>query len=285
MTTQAFFDPNAIPEPLRSPIESLFRGENLKLPVLSASISKLLNTYNSDTPDMEVIAKLVSTDQSLAAHVLRISNSSAYAPVNELVTIDDAVRRLGIRAIGDMAIGHMVLNGLAIRENLVLKKLWRQAAVSGLYAYRIGMAIGLRGKATLMPGLMMDVGRPLAFGLLADAEKLIGEEIEPDTKAYLADLLHTELGARLVSEWNLPKEVGAAVRFHDCYHEASEFTQAAQIANLASELTAWALAPDVIDEQNIMNLQVVKDLDLSEQDLSQLMANTEGVLVTAATFE
>ena len=285
MTTQDFFDPTAIPEPLRAPVAALFRGDNLKLPVLAASISKLLNTCNSDAPDMEEIAKLVSTDQSLAAHVLRLSNSSAYAPVNELVTIDDAVRRLGIRAIGDMAIGHMVLNGLASREDPVLKELWKQAAVAGLYAYRIGTAVGLGGKASLMPGLMMDVGRPLALGLLADAEKLLGEEIEADTKAYLAELLHTELGARLVQEWNLPKEVGAAIRFHDCYQEASEFVQAAQIANLASVLTACALAHEVIDEHNMMNLEVVKDLDLSQDDLIQLMANTEEVLMTAATFE
>jgi hypothetical protein len=34
-----------------------------------------------------------------------------------------------------------------------------------------------------------------------------------------------------------------------------------------------------------MELQIVKDLDLSERDLSQLMANTEEVLMTAASFE
>ncbi|MFT4710800.1 MAG: HD-like signal output (HDOD) protein [Planctomycetota bacterium] len=285
MTTQDFFDPTSIPESLRVPIAALFRGENLKLPILSASISKLLNTCNSETPDMVEIAKLVSTDQSLAAHVLRLSNSAAYAPVNELVTIDDAVRRLGIRAIGDMAIGHMVLNGLASREDPVLKDLWKHAAVAGLYAYRIGTALGLRGKASLMPGLMMDVGRPLALGLLADAEKLIGEEIEDETKYYLADLLHTELGARLVDEWSLPSEVGAAIRFHDCYQDAEEFTQTAQIAHLASVLTVWALEPEDMGEHNMMELQIVKDLDLSERDLSQLMANTEEVLMTAASFE
>ncbi len=279
------FDPNTLPQDLRAPIEALLRGDNLRLPILSGSISKLMATCNQDSPEMEEIAKLVSMDQSLAAHVLRLSNSAAYAPVNELVTIDDAVRRLGIRAIGDMAIGHMVLNGLADREDPVLKSLWRRAAVCGLYAYRVGSAIGMRGKASLLPGLLMDVGRPLALGFLKDTEKLIGQEIDSDTKLFLADQMHTELGLKLVEEWSLPKEIAGAIRYHDCYDRAEEFKTEAMIANLASVLTTWALQPEEIEQESLMELQIVGDLELDEWHMSQLMANTEEVLRTAAAFE
>jgi HD-like signal output (HDOD) protein len=281
----AHFDLESVPVSLRAPLGGLLAEDKLKLPILSASISKLLATCNQDCPEMEDIVHLVSTDQGLAAHVLRLANSAAYAPINELVTIDDAVRRLGIRAIGDMAIGHMVLNGFAKRDTAEQKTLWRHAAVAGLYAYRIGSGIGLRGRASLMPGLLMDVGRPLAFGLIDEVEGLLGEPIEYDTRQYIAELLHTELGVRLVREWSLPPEVEAAVRFHDCYEEAEEFALEAKIANLAGVLTAWALDPEEIHNESLMELAIVRDLEVSERLLSQLMSSTEEILQTAKAFE
>jgi len=285
MIAPGHFDIETVPVSLRAPLEGLMSGSDIKLPILSASISKLLATCNQDCPDMDQIIHLVSTDQGLCAHVLRLSNSAAYAPVNELVTVTDAVRRVGIRAIGDMAIGHLILNGLAHRDTAELKSLWRHAAVRGLYSYRIGSALGLRSKASLMPGLLMDIGRPLALGFMDEIEQLIGESLDPDVRHYLAEDLHVELGMRLVETWQLPIEIGAAIEFHDDYKNAGGFALEAKIANLASVLTQWAMDPEEIPNESLMELEIVKDLEMTERMLSQLMSSTEEILATAKSLE
>ena len=278
------FDPDLVPEDLLEPIRELFQGTNLKLPVIPDKVSELLTLCGQESPSMEEITHLVSLDQSLAAHVLRLAGSASMAPVAEVRCLDEAVCRVGTRAIGDMAIGHLVSNSLGGQDHPRIRELLGRSAVAGLYAFRIGRRCGASTGASLLPGLMHDIGRPMAISFLQEIQTWSGGELSDDAIEYLAEELHVDLGIRLSQAWRLPLSVEVAVRYHDDYQEAPSHREDAMIAGLAEVLTDWTMDPESTRDVVLPELDVVRALGLGPEDLSRVMANLGEVRQAAGTY-
>ena len=273
-----------IPEDLLSPIRELFQGINLKLPLVPDKVSELMALCGQDAPSMEQVTHLVSMDQSLAAHVLRLAGSASMAPVPEVRSLDDAVRRVGTRAIGDMAVSHLVHTTLAGTGTARIRELLGRSAVAGLYAFRIGHQIGDSATASLLPGLMHDIGRPMAIHFLTGIQAWSSHQLTDETVEYLAEELHVNLGVRLAKAWRLPLSVEVAVRYHDDHNAAPAHRTDAMIACLSEVLADWTLDPESTRDVVLPDLDVVKALGLSTEDLTAIMGNLGEVREAAAAY-
>jgi HD-like signal output (HDOD) protein len=257
-------------ERLSEAVVGLFEDRKLELPVLPSSVANLIALCGGELPDMDAIAHQVALDQSLCAHVLRLANSAGFAPVDEIDSVPEAVRRLGTRVIADLAISSMLQESLCTGSCADTRAHLQRAAVAGVYSLHIGHRIGEARSASLLPGLLHDIGRPLATSLFSGLESLEGGELPSEAIAFLIDDLHVLIGLRLVREWNLPRNLETAIRFHENPGEAPEGTREAHIANLASLLATWTLTPEATEGIVLPELEVVRQLGLSDADLAAL---------------
>ncbi len=71
----------------------------LKLPVFPGAAFELRQLLTSDDASIDQISKVISKDQAIASHVMKLANSAFYSGVNgNISTIRDAILRLGIQS-------------------------------------------------------------------------------------------------------------------------------------------------------------------------------------------
>ncbi|HET9958608.1 MAG TPA: HDOD domain-containing protein, partial [Polyangiaceae bacterium] len=69
---------------------------------LPATTQRVLALTASDKSKVAEVASVISTDPALAAAVLSVANSAAYA-ANKVDSLDMAVMRLGLRELNNLA--------------------------------------------------------------------------------------------------------------------------------------------------------------------------------------
>src|SRR5262245_19202607 len=76
----------------------------LDVPVLSTTATRVLANSRDENGDLDELTELIASDQSLAAHVLRVANSAGQAPLVPILSLHQAIGRLGLATVGDVAI-------------------------------------------------------------------------------------------------------------------------------------------------------------------------------------
>jgi HD-like signal output (HDOD) protein len=80
------------------------RAGQLRLPVLPTVAVELLASVNDDNSDARSLAARVQRDPSLAAHVLRVANSARFAPKEPIVSLSQAIGRLGLATLREIVL-------------------------------------------------------------------------------------------------------------------------------------------------------------------------------------
>ena len=78
-------------------LEERLNSSNLELPVMPRVASKVFTLTNDPKSEVSDLSKLIHSDQSIASHVLRIANSAAYGGGEQIVSLQQAVTRLGMK--------------------------------------------------------------------------------------------------------------------------------------------------------------------------------------------
>ncbi len=164
--------------------------------------------------DIDAIVGLVERDAMLAAEVLRIAQSPAYAARMPPRTLGEAVMRLGL---GNL----MQVVWQAALNAKVFKAKAYEAPMGSLRRHSVAMAHASRAVAAhtsvaedqaFLFGLLHDIGFAACF--IALAERRQREPIDVRQEAAALDALHAEAGETLAQLWNLPKELELCVGHH-----------------------------------------------------------------------
>ena len=219
-------------------------GELPALPRAAAHIMAVIEDPRTTATSLE---KALAMDQALTAKVLRIANSPFYGAVREIRTVSEAIVRLGFVAIRNWTLVTAARSiFLTPGAGMLYRGIWKQSVLSAMAAQLVAqVAQGREPETVFIGGLMQNIGQlvlarshPELFQeILSDSarEQLPYHEVE----RRLLGFDHGELGALLISEWNLSAELEEAVRWHHRFAQegAGNPRMAAMIA-LGEELAA-----------------------------------------------
>ncbi len=218
--------------------ERLERGE-VELPLLEGAASEVLAACGREDRDASWLSERVGRDPSLAAHVLRIANSAAFAPREPIVSLSQAISRLGLKTLRDVAIAAALqAQVFAVPGHEVrLAALWRHSATTGAWAGEIARARRRNVEGAFLCGLLHDVGAAVLLQLVCTLERELGLGFDAQSLEPALDLLHAEVGGSLAARWQLPDWVGSAIAAH---HAVAEWTGADPAGSQADEArTIW----------------------------------------------
>ena len=276
-----------LPPKVRQLLNERLESSTFELPFLPTTSAEVLSLVKQEETDARQLAETVQRDQSLAAHVLRVSNSAAYAPQEPIVSLQQAISRLGLEVIGEIAIA-VSLKGKVFQvpgHQVRIRSMWMHSAAAAAYAREIARIVRHNVEGAYMCGLLHDVGRPLVMQALIDVAKKHTDRAVPIGILEAAmDEFHEPLGARLAEHWKLSDWVREAVACHHDYSQAVEFPKEAMITCLADKLAHWALdeALDASDFES--EAPVIEDLGLYADDLTGLFDMRDEILDLAETF-
>ncbi len=194
------------------------------LPPMPQTILKAQEILKDPLSSFDKLAKVLQTDQAIAARILRMANSPFYGMMGKISSLQHASTVLGVKNITEIII-------VAGTSDLLSGKLEGYGMASGdLWLHSLGVAfasriISTRKKPALandafVAGLIHDAGKlaldPYIFERLESFNAVIEGGIENFTSAEkrILGFDHAELVGELCKSWNVPKPLRTAVRYH-----------------------------------------------------------------------
>jgi HD-like signal output (HDOD) protein len=226
----------------------------LQIRPLSHAAAKLY-ALNERNADLREIGKLIGTDPSLSALVLRLVNSPLFGVRQKVTSVLQAIAMLGLdrlRALATTAAFHMMVNPATASP--ALTRCWRHSVACALVTQEIAVSGSFRGDTAYTAGLLHDIGCfamlscwPREYSnLLASCQPADQLELEFETFG----VSHTDAGAFLLEKWGLPEPLVASARDHHCgasVHQSGLVNLVSRGCTMATSLGFAATAKDEED--------------------------------------
>jgi putative nucleotidyltransferase with HDIG domain len=238
---------------LRGRIQAVLQGDRDEIPLLNRVALKLRALMQDPRVHAAEVARLIHSDQALAARVIRLANSAYYGAFGPVADLGQAIRRVGFRAVEGVVVAAstqaLYRPGTAAEAGL-MSGLWDHALAVATAARQVVRDVR-RGDSeqAFLAGLLHDVGRTLALRVLGEGRgKSPGERrvLPPERILRLIDAEHAEVGGRLLEKWEFPREVVLASRAHHSPAEVSD-GETIPLAVALGNLVATRAGLDVSD--------------------------------------
>ena len=236
--------------------ETVASGQ-VHLPVYPAVARQVDELLQQGPPAAPTLARLISHDPVLACNLFRAANSAFYQGLHKVLTIDEAITRIGTERTGRVIEAACRDGELCPRGRLApryITPLWQHALGCALGARWLAERCGYPNLAdqAQLSGLLHDIGK---LYLLATLEQIAGSG---DLELILSDQLvdevlagmHVEMGLRLVEEWTLPDDFAGVVgRHHEIDIDNQDIVVAlVRLANKGCRKVGlgWQTEPDLV---------------------------------------
>jgi HD-like signal output (HDOD) protein len=253
--------------------------EQIDVPMLPEVANKALRLTQDPDSTAAAMANLIQSDQSLAAHVMRIANSVAYTPLAILVSLQQAVARLGMGVMSEIALSASVgakLFNTPGYEAYIAKQ-WQHALATGLWAKEIARATRSNVEVAFLAGLLHSIGRPAVLQTVLDLINLHEIPLSEADVMTLESQYQHQASKMVINTWEMPSLVTVAVAYYPDYQNASTaVTQAAQV-NLAIQYASHMLEPDKIEEAELLSSPALATLNIYQDEAEALLAKSESV--------
>ena len=229
-------------------------------PSMALQVITLLGREDADIPRL---SQLVARDPGLTAALLRVVNSAIFRGVTRVVSVRDAITRLGLNEAGRVA-GAAAARALFDSRGRESTQPFA-ADFEMLYVHAVTCAVtagwmamqrpGARADRCYLGGLLHDIGRSIALRSVATLRAKGASELVPRSPRThrILEMLHSSLGADVLKVWAMPEfAIDIASKHHASELATAENDPDLHIVALISALqllrTAPALHPGAGDD-------------------------------------
>lgn len=261
--------------------------EKLQLVTLPEIVTRINQMVDDPACTAADIGELISQDAPLSAHLLKIVNSPLYNFPSRIDTISLAITIVGTRQLRDMVLATAVTGRFRqIPADLVSADVfWHHnlacATASRVIARQLGIS---HSERYFVAGLLHDIGKLVMY--LARPElsrQVLARAATTDTSVddieqTVFGFSHSEVGAELLRQWQLPESLLEPAAFHHAPAAAKTYQQEAAAVHLANAIANTVAAPISADDDRPVDPAVWEILRLEPADLDALISETENQL-------
>lgn len=222
-------------------LEQLFEKTH-QMPTIPKVVQELIDSFNQDDIEVDVIAKKVALDQVLTAKVLRLANSSYYGLQRQIGSVDEAIVVMGFNSLRTLVVATGVTGAFAMLPDFDRVRFWRHSMLVAAYSRWLAKKARQHADFAFTAGLMHGIGQVLLHLALPRESKEIdaavaqgGHRISIE-KAALG-FSNNEVGAELARRWNFPEPIQAAIQNSDAPLEQEPVHPLAALVHCAIYLT------------------------------------------------
>ncbi len=279
----------------RTGIHSMIAEEIMKevesIPALPASIREIQRILANPDSTIKEIADSIKRDPSLTANLMKIANSAGYLTINRVETIEDAVKKIGIKGINSLVIASGVQDIIEARYKK-FESLWKNSYKTAFYAQKLAMTFKIHNivEFVYLSALLTDIGSMVLLAVKPEnAEKvkeLVGYKGMNDASLLEEiglGMSHSTLGSAILNKWNFNEALVKSVEFHHRPHMAPEkYRELIYCVYLASSFIDIEdrknryefLDEDVLDYFKISNRENCEKLHNAIKDAYQQQMNS-----------
>lgn len=195
------------------------QGKSIDVPMLPEVAGKVVRISQDPDSDASELANLIQRDQILAAHVMRIANSALYSPASSMVSLQQAIARLGMRTITEIALAASINSEMFDTPGYekYIEQILQRSLAAGLWAKEVARCCRKNVEAAFLAGLLHDIGRPVVVHASLQKAKSLDLTLEPKGIRALENVLQHQVGVQVLEQWEMPQAVIHVVEYFDHY--------------------------------------------------------------------
>ncbi len=202
-------------------IEDYVESDRVTLPPFDKTALRVQQEIQKKDVKIGKIEKLIIADPAMAAQILKVSNSAFFRGLSKVMTVRDAIVRLGLDEITRMVL-ILSQKKLYVTTDTFIKNyrniLWQHALVCALTSQWVAKEAGFEEatQEVFFASLMHDIGK---LFLITVIEKIKTNKEAPfiPSKAVINEIIknqHAEQGYNLLKKWNIPEKYCQVTREH-----------------------------------------------------------------------
>lgn len=259
--------------------QAIFEGF-VEVPMLPEVASRAFELALDPEVSAREMADLIEADQSLAGHVMRIANSVAYTPHANLTSLQQAIARLGMRVISEIALTAALGSKLFHTPGYeaYVEYNWQHALATSLWAREIAQQTDVEPNTAFLAGLLHSIGRPAVLQTLLELAQQHQQTLTPETVYFLENKYSQPVTELVVMRWGMPQQVIEAVKpFQPDQHDdnASEVSAAVHAASRLASYMLDIAAED--DSETLLELSAFELLGLGEAQVEDLLEMEDSI--------
>ncbi len=210
-----------------------------RLPTLNTVAFQVIQLCSDEATSVSDLVKVISSDQSLTAQILRVANSSYFNYPKTVYSLDRAIVILGFNLLKEISVSLSIYSfyrGLKTSKNFAVDELWEHSLTTAFVGRSLA-EIYDPGSSELfyVVGLLHDIGKlamdlmmPKDYSFIIEKAAQEGLRLDIIEKRFLG-FHHGDVGGELLRRWNLPDVMVDITRYH---HYPKEFDGDAEIFRL-----------------------------------------------------
>lgn len=246
------------------------------LPKVTQQVMSLVNDQDSDAA---ALSQLIQGDPALAGHVMRIANSAAYSPNSKMTSLQQAIARLGMGNIAEIAMAATMGPKMFQTKGFesLVKDIWESSIAIAVWAKEIARQGRRNVESTFLCGLLFQIGRPVVLQAVLEISGKEAIVVDIETVTALMDKYQTEVGSNLAIHWDLPITVSHVISGVDSDKPAAgsqDIVDAIKAARVFSHIT---LSDRNYDAEILSANSHVIENNLYSDDVLKLLGKADSV--------
>ncbi|MEQ9411610.1 MAG: HDOD domain-containing protein [Fuerstiella sp.] len=258
---------------------AILLSDDHELPVLPDVAVQLLKLTGDVNCELKDIVDLFKRDQSLTGHLLKIANSARYSSGQTVMSVQQAVARLGLLRVREVVMliscQSRVFNVAGFEQDV--RESFERSLATAAFAQEIARVRRLNVEDAFLCGLLHDIGRPMLLQALSDHRGSADHGVSDDEIRGTAERLRVAMAGKLIRSWELPARLECVIQHQVNPEDAAEFEQATAILNLAIDIATLALTEDA-DVPKQISHPMVGVLNLYPEDLASILHQQTAIL-------
>lgn len=195
----------------------------LNLPTLPTVVAKMMQVMDDPRTTIAQLSRLISSDQVLAAKLLRLANSAYFGLPRKVKTLDFAIILLGFENIKSLSLGLSVIDKFSDNWDGAFDytEFWEHAFGCAVASSMVARDVCPDEKSeAFLAGLLHDIGKLILsqyakrhFSIVIKNVSEYNSDFYSAEKALLG-VTHTDIAAWFADKWNFPVKLIDAMLYH-----------------------------------------------------------------------
>lgn len=240
-----------------------------EMPPTPQILCKIQSCMQDPSSDLQDLVKLIRMDATLAAQIVRLSNSSYYGCAIPSENVMEAVQRLGFREVHrlvGLVASKQLFGAAAPVYRMKAGELWDLSITRAIAMDAYAKRAGVNNDTAYTVGLLHGIGKiivnkcTLEAGLSFYDEDDDAEPITPEFEKRILGFHFAEVGGILLESWKFTQEIILPVKFQISPEDAPDQRVMSSLLYLSTKLMdQWRMGED-IDPENVPNSEAIMEI-------------------------
>lgn len=202
-------------------IDDYVESDRVTLPPFDKTALRIQMEIQKKDAQLSKIEKLIIADPAVSSQILKLANSSFFRGLSKVMTVRDAVVRLGLDEITRMVLILTQKELYSTKDTFIRNyrnTLWQHALVCALTSQWVARAAGYDEliQEVFFASLMHDIGKLFLITII-EKIKAAKEVTFVPSPAVIHEIIrnqHAEQGFRLLKKWNIPERYCQVAKEH-----------------------------------------------------------------------